>query len=144
MLELAKERTAGAHPYFVPVDHTTRARAILGPDRLLAPEHAVVFATDRATARRTGDKYMKTYLGLPNYRKNLERLGWAAGSDLEEPGSDRLFDAMVAWGDDRTIAEKLLAHIEAGADQVAVSVLTSRPDVAPTDELRRLAPLLLG
>lgn len=142
MLELAKERAAGAHPYFVPVDHTKGARTILGPDRVLAPEHAVVFATDRATARRTGDAYLRTYLALPNYRQNLERLGWG-GADLEATGSDRLFDALVAWGDDRIIADKLLAHIEAGADQVAVSVLTPTPAVAPTNQLERLAPLLL-
>src|SRR5437660_1928378 len=74
MLELAKERTAGAHPYFVPVEHTRQARSILGPDRVLAPEHAVVFTRDRATARKTGDTYTRTYLGLPNYRQNLERL----------------------------------------------------------------------
>ncbi len=143
MLELARERSAGAHPYFVPVEHTTRARAILGPDRVLAPEHAVVFATDRTTARRSGDKYLRTYLALPNYRQNLERLGWG-GADLDGLGSDRLFDAVVAWGDDRMIADKVLAHIDAGANQVAVSVLTPTPAVAPTDQLRRLAPLLLA
>lgn len=143
MLELARERTAGAHPYFVPVDHTSKARAILGPDRLLAPEHAVVFAPDRDTARQAGDTYTRTYLGLANYRQNLERLGWS-GSDLEGTGSDRLFDAVVAWGDDDTIAEKVLGHIGAGANQVVVNVITPTPDRAPTQELRRLAPRLLS
>ncbi|MDQ6885188.1 MAG: TIGR03620 family F420-dependent LLM class oxidoreductase [Candidatus Dormibacteraeota bacterium] len=142
MLELAKDRTAGAHPYFVPVEHTKGARAILGPDRLLAPEHALVFAADRATARRTGDRYTRSYLELPNYHNNLERLGWS-GADLEGTGSDRLFDAVVAWGDDATIAKKVLGHIEADADQVVVQVITPTPDIAPTSELRRLAPLLL-
>jgi len=142
MLELARERTAGAHPYFVPVEHTKLARAILGPDRVLAPEHAVVFAIDRAIARKTGDTYTRTYLGLPNYRQNLERLGWAA-QDLQGTGSDRLFDAVVAWGDDETIAKKVLEHRLAGADQVVVNVITATPAVAPTDNLRRLAPLLL-
>jgi probable F420-dependent oxidoreductase len=143
MMQLAGERTAGAHPYFVPVEHTREARGILGPDRLLAPEHAVVFARTRETARPTGDIYMRTYLRLPNYRQNLVRLGWS-DDDLTPPGSDRLFDAMVAWGDDQEIARKLRRHLEAGADQVAVSVLTPTPDRAPTAELRRLAPLLLS
>jgi probable F420-dependent oxidoreductase len=142
MLELARERTAGAHPYFVPVDHTRQARAILGPDRVLAPEQAVVFATDRATARKTGDSYTRTYLALPNYHQNLERLGWPE-ADLQGAGSDRLFDSVVAWGDDETIANKLLEHRSAGADQVVVNVITPTPAVAPTAELRRLAPMLL-
>jgi len=142
MLQLARERAAGAHPYFVPVEHTRRARAILGSDRLLVPEHAVVFARTREAARPTGDIYMRTYLALPNYRQNLVRLGWS-DDELTPPGSDRLFDAVVAWGDDEEIARKLLRHRDAGADQVAVSVLMPTPDRAPTAELRRLAPLLL-
>jgi probable F420-dependent oxidoreductase len=142
MMQLARERTAGAHPYFVPVEHTMQARAILGPDRLLAPEQAVVFGKTRDDARHQGDIYMRTYLALPNYRNNLVRLGWS-DEELTPPGSDRLFDAMVAWGDDEEIAGKLRRHQEAGADQVAVSVLTATPDRATTAELRRLAPLLL-
>ncbi len=143
MLQLARERTAGAHPYFVPVEHTRQAREILGPDRLLAPEQAVVFAKTREKARPTGDIYMRTYLALPNYRQNLVRLGWS-DAELTPPGSDRLFDAVVAWGDDQEIAGKLRRHLDAGADQVAVSVLTPTPDRATTADLRRLAPLLLS
>jgi probable F420-dependent oxidoreductase len=143
MLQLARERAAGAHPYFVPVEHTVQARGILGPDRLLAPEHAVVFAKTREEARVPGDIYMRTYLGLPNYRQNLVRLGWS-DNELTPPGSDRLFDSVVAWGDDQEIVRKLRRHLDAGADQVAVSVLTSTPDRAPTTDLRRLAPLLLS
>ena len=143
MLQLARERTAGAHPYFVPIEHTRQARGILGPDRLLAPEHAVVFAKTREGARGPGDVYMRTYLALPNYRQNLVRLGWS-DAELTPPGSDRLFDEMVAWGDDEEIARKLRRHREAGADQVAVSVLTPTSDQAPTTDLRRLAPLLLS
>jgi probable F420-dependent oxidoreductase len=141
MLELARKRTAGAHPYFVPVEHTKEARRILENDRVLAPEAAVVFAADRSAARAAGDRYMNTYLGLDNYRRNLERLGWSA-DELKPPGSDRIFDAVVAWGDDREIAGKLRRHFDAGADHVAVQVLTSNPAVAPLDDLRRLAPLL--
>ena len=143
MMQLAGERTAGAHPYFVPVEHTVEARAILGPDRLLAPEQAVVFARTRATARPIGDIHMRTYLGLPNYRNNLVRLGWS-DNDLTPPGSDRLFDAMVAWGTDEEIARKVRRHRDAGADHVAVSVLMPTTERAPTAELRRLAPLLLS
>ena len=142
MLQLARERTAGAHPYFVPVEHTLEARGILGDDRLLAPEHAVVFARNREGARATGERYMKTYLNLENYRRNLERLGWPR-DELQPPGGDRLFDAVVAWGEDEVIASKLRLHQDAGADHIAVQVLTPTPDRAPLDDLRRLAPLLV-
>jgi probable F420-dependent oxidoreductase len=142
MLELARERTAGAHPYCVPVEHTAEARGILGPDRLLAPEQAVVFAKTRETARGPGDVYMRTYLALQNYRQNLVRLGWPE-DELAPPGSDRAFDALVAWGDEHEIARKVKRHYEAGADHVTVNVITPTPDRAPTDDLRRLAPLLV-
>jgi len=142
MLQLARERTAGAHPYFVPAEHTLEARGILGDARLLAPEHAVVFARNREGARATGERYMKTYLNLENYRRNLERLGWPR-DQLEPPGGDRLFDAVVAWGEDEVIASKLRLHRDAGADHIAVQVLTATPDRAPLDDLRRLAPLLV-
>jgi len=143
MMQLAGERTAGAHPYFVPVEHTVEARGILGPDRLLAPEQAVVFAKTREAARPTGDIYMRTYLALPNYRNNLVRLGWS-DDELTPPGSDRLFDAIVVWGDDQEIARKVRRHHDAGADHVALSVLMPTPDRAPIAELRRVAPLLLS
>jgi probable F420-dependent oxidoreductase len=143
MLELARDRSSGAHPYFVPVEHTGEARRILGPERVLAPEQAVVFARTREAARTIGDTHMRTYLSLQNYRQNLVRLGWSE-DDLTPPGSDKLFDAMVAWGDHEAIARKLRRHSEAGADHVAVQVLVPTPDRAPTDDLRRLAPLLLS
>ena len=142
MLELARERTAGAHPYCVPVEHTREARRILGKDPLLAPEQAVVFAKTREAARVPGDIYMRTYLSLQNYRQNLVRLGWPE-DELMPPGSDRAFDALVAWGDEQEIARKVKRHYEAGADHVALNVLTPTPDRASTDDLRRLAPLLV-
>ena len=142
MLELARERTAGAHPYCVPVEHTREARRILGRDPLLAPEQAVVFAKNREAARVPGDIYMRTYLSLQNYRQNLVRLGWPE-DELKPPGSDRAFDALVAWGNEQEIARKLKRHHEAGADHVAMNVLTPTPDRASTEELRRLAPLLV-
>jgi len=142
MLELARERTAGAHPYCVPVEHTREARRILGKDPLLAPEQAVVFAKNREAARVPGDIYMRTYLSLQNYRQNLVRLGWPE-DELAPPGSDRAFDALVAWGDEHEIARKVKRHYEAGADHVALNVLTPTPDRASTEDLRRLAPLLV-
>ena len=142
MLQLARQKTDGAHPYFVPVEHTLEARGALGDDRVLAPEAAVVFAHNHEGARLAGERYMQTYLNLPNYRQNLARLGWPA-DELEAPGSDRLFDAMVAWGEDREIGRKLRLHYEAGADHVAVQVLTTTPKEAPLSDLRRLAPLMV-
>src|SRR2546423_7737447 len=86
---------------------------------------------------------MKTYRSLENYRRNLERLGWPP-AELQSPGSDRIFDAVVAWGEDGAIASKVRRHHEAGADHVAVQVLPATPDRPPLDDLRRLAPLLLN
>jgi hypothetical protein len=98
MLELARDRAGGAHPYFVPVEHTPVAREALGPDRLLAPEQAVVLETDPTTAREIARSHLKIYLGLPNYTNNLRRFGFG-DDDLSGGGSDRLVDAIVAWGD---------------------------------------------
>jgi probable F420-dependent oxidoreductase len=142
MLQLASQRTAGAHPYFVPVEHTLEARGVLGEDRILAPELAVVFARNREAARATGDRYLRTYLNLENYRRNLARMGWP-NDELAPPGSDRIFDAVVAWGPDEEIARKVRLHHEAGANHVAIQVLTPTPERAPLDDLRRLAPLIL-
>jgi probable F420-dependent oxidoreductase len=143
MLQLARERTVGAHPYFVPVEHTLEARGILGEDRILAPELAVVFARNREAARASGDRYLKTYLNYENYRRNLARMGWPH-DELAPPGSDRIFDAVVAWGSEDEIARKVRLHHEAGADHVAVQVLTRTPERAPLDDLRRLAPLVVS
>jgi probable F420-dependent oxidoreductase len=142
MLQLARQRTAGAHPYFVPVEHTLEARGVLGEDRILAPELAVVFARNREAARATGDRYLRTYLNLENYRRNLVRMGWP-NDELAPPGNDRIFDAVVAWGPDAEIARKVRLHQEAGANHVAIQVLTPTPERAPLDDLRRLAPLIL-
>ena len=85
---------------------------------------------------------MKTYLNLENYCRNLERLGWSR-DELEPPGDDRIFDAVVAWGEDEAIASRVRQHRDAGADHVAVQVLTLTPDRAPLEDLRRLAPLIV-
>jgi probable F420-dependent oxidoreductase len=119
VLRLAAERTAGAHPYLVPVEHTRRARLILGSAALLAPEQKVVLDTDPARARVRGRDFIGYTLGLANYRNNLRRLGWS-DADLADGGSDALVDALVAHGSADDVAARLRAHLDAGADHVAV------------------------
>lgn len=138
MLALAAERTAGAHPYFVPVEHTRRARAALGPDRLLAPEQGVVLAGSRQAARAIGDRYTGFYLRAPNYRNSLVELGWGE-ADLEPPGSDALFDAMVAWGGVEEVRERVRQHREAGADHVVLNLISRDPSRPYLEEARLLA-----
>ena len=140
MLKLAAERTLGAHPYFVPVDHTPIERAALGPDALLAPEQAVVFSTDATEARAVARGFMKTYLGLPNYTNNLRRLGWSE-EDIAGP-SDRLVDAIVAWGTLDDIHARIKAHLDGGADHVCVQVLSADPTAVTMNEFRELASLI--
>ena len=142
MLRLSAERTAGAHPYFVPVEHTALAREQLGPGPLLAPEQAVVLETDPGLARELARGHMKWYLRLPNYTNNLRRLGYS-DQDLDGGGSDRLVDAIVAWGDLEQVADRVRAHLEAGADSVSVQVISERPTQFPRDHYRRLATALL-
>lgn len=141
MLDLARERALGAHPYLVPVEHTARARDRLGPGPLLAPEQAVVLDADPSSARTTARDHLKGYLGLPNYADNLRRLGWS-DDDLADGGSDALVDALVAWGDEEAIVHRVRAHHEAGADHVCLQVLTPEPGALPLDAWRRLAPAL--
>lgn len=143
MLRLSAERTAGAHPYFVPVEHTQQARQTLGPEPLLAVEQAVVFETDADRAREIARTHTRRYLATENYVNNLRRLGWT-DADLRaaDGGSDRLVDAVVAWGDVDRVAPRVKQHFEAGADHVCVQVLTAEPStVAVIEQLRRLAPL---
>ncbi len=142
MLALAAERTAGAHPYFTPPEHTRRARGILGPGKLLAPEQAVVLETDPVAARAIARSHMGMYLGLPNYVNNLRRLGFSE-ADVAGGGSDRLVDALVAWGDVDAIAARVRAHHEAGADHVCIQVLDPDPTALSLAQWRRLAPALL-
>jgi probable F420-dependent oxidoreductase len=142
MLRLAAERASGAHPYFVPVEHTVFAREQLGDGPLLCPEQAVVLETDATRAREIARAHMATYLGLPNYTNNLRRLGWG-DDDLAAPGSDRLVDAIVAWGDEDAIRSRVAAHHEAGADHVCVQVLSDDIRELPLAQWRALAPVLL-
>jgi probable F420-dependent oxidoreductase len=143
MLELARDRSSGAHPYFVPVGHTAYARAILGPDRLLAPEQAVLLETDAKRARELARLHVSRYLELPNYTNNLLRHGFA-GADLADGGSDRLVDAIVAWGDEQDIAARVGAHLNAGADHVCIQVVGVQGGELPREQWRRLAPALLS
>lgn len=124
MLELAAARSAGAHPYFVPVEHTALARSILGPAPLLAPEVAVVLETDPAAARALARGYASTYLGLPNYTGNLRTFGFG-DEDFGGGGSDRLIDALIPWGDAATIADRVHEHHDAGADHVCLQVISA-------------------
>lgn len=143
MLELAGQRTAGAHSYFVPPEHTAAARKLLGPGPLLIPEQAVVLEADPTVARALAREHMAFYLGAPNYRNALLELGWTA-DDLDGGGSDRLVDAIVAWGDEVAIVERVRAHHEAGADHVLIQPIAAGLD-ASRELLRRLAaPLLRG
>jgi probable F420-dependent oxidoreductase len=143
MLRLAAERTAGAHPYFVPVEHTAAARETLGPEPFLGPEQAVVLDTDAEKARAVAREYMSHYLKLENYSRNLVRFGWSE-DDLAGGASDDLVDAIVRWGDADTIRERVRSHLDAGADHVSVQVLAADPAEIPMAQLRELAPALLG
>jgi probable F420-dependent oxidoreductase len=125
MLRLAAEKTAGAHPYLVPVSYTRLARELLGPDPLLATEHKAVLEADPQAARAIGrPRVRRPYLGLVNYTSNLRRIGWS-DQDLADPGSDALIDALVARGDPAEAAAQLTEHLPAGADHVCVQLLTA-------------------
>jgi probable F420-dependent oxidoreductase len=141
MLRLAGDRTAGAIPYLVPPEHTRRAREILGPEPLLAPEHKVVLDVDLARARALGRKRVSNpYFGLVNYTSNLRRLGFT-DEDLADGGSDRLIDALVAHGGAEQIAGQLAAHLAAGADHICVQLLTEA-DADPLPGYAELASAL--
>ncbi len=142
MLKLAAERAWGSHPYFVTPDHTARARKALGEGRLLAPEQAVLLETDPEKARAIARQHMAIYVGLPNYRRNVLSLGFEE-SDFEGGGSDRLVDAIVAWGDIDVIRDRVRAHHEAGADHVCLQALTADMEELPRDQWRALAKGLL-
>ena len=141
VLRLAAERTAGAHPYLVTPEYTRQARAILGQGPLLAPEQKVVVDADPERARAIGrPRVEKPYLGLVNYTSNLRRLGWS-DADLSGGGSDALIDALVAHGTADEVAVQLTGHFDAGADHVAIQLLTG-PDADLVDGYRQLAQAL--
>ncbi len=141
MLELAAERAAGAHPYFVTVEHTARARTILGEGPLLAPEVTVVLERDPTRARDLARTFTAGYLSLPNYANNLRSLGFG-DDDLAAGGSDRLVDGVVAWGDIDAVATRVREHHTAGADHVCIQVLSTMNSF-PLRAYRELASALL-
>ncbi|MFF8954789.1 LLM class F420-dependent oxidoreductase [Streptomyces sp. NPDC014894] len=153
MLGLAKDRAAGAHPYLVTPEHTRIAREALGPDRLLAPEVTVVPQSDPARAREIARAGLAVYLTLPNYVNNWLRSGFTE-DDVADGGSDRLVDALVAWGEDDAIAARLRAFRDAGADHLALQIWDGEsaeafgagrmPTNFPVEDWRRLAELLNG
>ena len=122
MLEVARDKADGAHPYFVTPEHTAEARRILGPGKLLCPEQMVLLEADPAKAREQARKAIPIYLGAANYRNNLLRLGFTE-ADMDGGGSDRLVDAIVAWGDAAAINARIEEHLDAGADQVCIQAL---------------------
>ncbi|MDO3636088.1 LLM class F420-dependent oxidoreductase [Mycolicibacterium arseniciresistens] len=130
VLELSAHRSAGAHPYLTTPEHTATAREVIGADAFLAPEHKAVLTTDPERARAVGRKALEIYLDLQNYLNNWRRLGFD-DQDLAKPGSDRLVDAVVAYGTPVEIAARLAQHIDAGADHVPVQVLTGPDKLVP-------------
>ena len=142
MLRLSAEKANGAHPYFVSPDHTVEARAAIGADSLLAPEQMVVLESDPHVARRIARSYMAMYLERPNYFNNLRRLGFVE-EEWSNGGSDRVVDAIVAWGDEDAIATRVRQHRDAGADHVCIQVCLPDPRTSAVPVLERLAPALL-
>lgn len=130
VLKLSAQRAAGAHPYLTTPEHTAQARELIGPEAFLAPEHKVVLTTDADKARTVGRKALDVYLNLANYVNSWKRLGFT-DADVARPGSDRLVDAVVAYGTTDAIAARLTEHLDAGADHVPVQVLTRSENVVP-------------
>ena len=140
MLRLAAAKAQGAHTYLVPVEHTRRAREIIGPDKLLVAEQKVLLSSDPADGRAQARAAIGWYLDAPNYIANLRWLGFS-DADLEGGGSDRLIDALVAIGDEEAVRARVQAHYDAGATQVAIQPLEGR-DRFGRETLRRLATVL--
>jgi probable F420-dependent oxidoreductase len=144
MLQLSAQRSSGALPYLIPPEHTRLAREILGAGPLLVAEQKVVLDPDPASARALARRGVARYFRLPNYTSNVKRFGFT-DEDVAGDGSDRVIDAIVAWGDVDAIARRVNEHLDAGADQVAIQVLTDAVNAGsglPRDEWRRLAPAL--
>ena len=138
MLKLSAERADGAHPYNSTPEHTRQARQLLGANPYLCPEQAIILETDPAKARAIARKFLAIYLGLPNYTNNFLRLGFQE-SDISGGGSDKLIDAVVAWGDLKTALNRIREHHSAGADHVCIQVLTDESKSFPMREYRELA-----
>jgi len=142
MLRLAATRAGGAHSYFVPPEHTAGAREILGSERLLAVEQAIILEADPTKARTIARAHTSRYLALPNYVNNLRRLGFG-DADLANGGSDRLVDAIVAWGDMTSVIDRVRAHQSAGANHVCIQLLPADPQALPMAQWREVASALV-
>jgi probable F420-dependent oxidoreductase len=140
-LTLAGERSAGTHPYLTTPEHSATARAALGDDAIVAPEQGLILETDPDTARAIARGFLSRYIVAPNYTNNWRRLGFD-DDDLADGGSDRLVDALIAWGDEDALAARVQAHRDAGASHVCVQVLTDSSPAFPREQWRRLAPAL--
>ena len=143
MLELAAERADGAHPYFVPVEHTAVARRHLGQDACLATEVTAVLANDRSAGLAIARGFARHYLALPNYANNLRRLGWS-DEDIANDGSDRIIDAVVVIGNVDAIVGRVKAHLDAGADHVCVQLREEKSTDPAIEGYRELASALLS
>ncbi|MEZ5570888.1 MAG: TIGR03620 family F420-dependent LLM class oxidoreductase [Halioglobus sp.] len=141
MLKLSIEKADGAHPYFVPVAHTAWAREVLGPQALLCPEQMVLLERNADEARRIARTHTATYTALDNYKNNLKQFGYI-DADFENNGSDKLIDAIVAWGDEKTLSNRIEAHWQAGANHVCIQALSDGDERGPDlAALELLAPL---
>jgi probable F420-dependent oxidoreductase len=141
MLELSATLADGAHPYLVTPEHTRRARELLGPEPILCVEQAVALTTDREEFSRRAHWHLEIYTGLPNYRGSWETQGFDE-ADFVRGGSERLKEAMVAWGDADAIAARVREHHEAGADHVMIQALGAEAFEVPAEQWRALAPVL--
>ena len=139
MVALAADRTAGIHPFLVTPQYSANQRATIGPEPFIAPHQAIVLDTDPDRARTAARLGVGMFIGFPAYQNNLRRLGYG-DSDLIPGGSDRLIDALVAWGSIEDIEQRLREHLDAGADHVAVHVLGGNG--IPLPQWRELATLI--
>jgi probable F420-dependent oxidoreductase len=143
MLSLSATQANGAHPYNVTPDHTAHARKLMGPDALLCPEQMVLNVTDPAKAREIARKHLAIYLGLPNYQNSLKEFGFS-DADFQEGGSDAVVDALVCWGEPEKIAGQIRAHLDAGANHVAIQAFPKDGSYGVDEELlKQLAEILL-
>lgn len=141
MLELAAQLSDGAHPYNVTPEHTAQARAILGPGKMLCPEQMVLLEKDASVARAIGRRTLGLYCQLPNYRNNLLRLGFSE-SDFDGNGSDRLIDALIAWGSEEAIRKRIQQHWDAGADHVCIQSIPKEEGMSPRPSDEKILELL--
>ncbi|MGO9927811.1 MAG: LLM class F420-dependent oxidoreductase [Mycobacterium sp.] len=142
MLALSANRARGAHPYLTTPEHTASARSTLGEGPLLLPEQTVILCDSADEAHRIGTDWLRAYLALPNYANNLLRSGFSE-DDLAHV-SDRLFNAIIAWGDEDAVMRRVTEHRSAGADHVCVQVLTTDPTAFPREQWRRIAAACNG